>query len=112
MEEAVISYPFGPVDSQSVDSAADLTIEVLNQKTIVSVSEMAQNTTLNLSINPDLNAGAELIVTAKSDATARTITFGNGITGVPVVGVIGKTKVITLVYDGVTFIHTSTNQID
>jgi hypothetical protein len=112
MDEQIISYPFGAVDSQSVPYAATVEVAVRNQKTMVNIGEMSGNMTVNLDNGKELRAGAELIVKTKSDATARTVTLGTGIAGTSVAGTINKTKVLTFVYDGVSFLHTGTNQID
>lgn len=112
MEEQIISYPFGAVDSQSVAYAATVEVPVRNQKTIVDISEMSGDMTVNLDNGEELRPGAELIINTKSDATARTVTLGTGIAGTSVAGTIDKTKVFTFVYDGENFLHTGTNQID
>lgn len=44
--------------------------------------------------------GTKIILKASSDGTARDVTFGTGITAPVLEGVINKTKVQELVYDG------------
>lgn len=111
-QETNLRYPFAAADVQTVADAATVEVEVTNSMTIVNLDEMAQNVTLNLDILEDLPAGAQLFVKAKSDATARSLTPGTGMTGTAISGTISKTKYISFVYDGSTFNHTGTQQID
>jgi uncharacterized protein (AIM24 family) len=51
--------------------------------------------------------GDEVVVKVSSNNTARDLTFGTGITGPVLAGVINKTKVQSFVYDGSAFIATA-----
>lgn len=109
-----IKWPFGPAEIQSpAVHAAAPTITITNGKTFLTLPTMTSAVALNLNIDADLEAGAELILRAKSDATARDITPGVGMTGPVLSGVIGKTKVVRYVYDGSTFVASNVGvQID
>ena len=103
-----IKWPFGPADIQAPAAhAAAPAITITNGKTFLTLPTMTGAVTLNLTIDADLEAGAELIVQAKSDGTARDITPGTGMTGPVVAGVISKTKVTRYVYNGTSFVNTS-----
>jgi hypothetical protein len=110
--DATLMWPFGEADVQNIADAATMAVTINNRFTIVNIDEMAQAGTLDLTINGDLPAGAILLVKAKSDGTARTLTFGTGMTGTSVAGVISKTKYITCMYDGSKFIHVTSQQVD
>src|SRR5690606_36635832 len=96
--------PFGAADVQSVSAAATVELKVSNNKTIVDMGEMSAAMTLDLDIDAELQAGAELHIKAKSDGTARDITFGAGFDAPVLAGVINKTKVQSFVYDGTAFL--------
>lgn len=107
-----LMWPFGEADVQSLADAATMEANITNRFTILNIDEMAANGTLNLDINEGLPAGSILLVKAKSDGTARNLTPGTGMTGTAISGTISKTKYIQFVYDGSTFIHVSTQQVD
>lgn len=105
-------YPFGPATVASVTPAAVMSLEVENSETVADLGTLAAAGTLNLEIDAELKAGARLTVKVKSDGTARDLTLGTGFTGTTVAGTISKTKVASFVYDGTTFIHVGTQQVD
>lgn len=106
-----IKYPFGPADVQAPEYAGTLALTITNQKTIVDV-DLTGACTVNLTIDDEVIAGAELLIVASSDGTARTLTPGTGFTGVAVAGVISKTKSMKFEYNGSTFVYVSSIQID
>lgn len=109
---AELIFPFGKADSQSVTPAAGVAAATIaNNLTIVDLGTLAANTTLNLTLDKDLNAGAVLIVKAASDGTARSLTFGTGCTAAAVSGTINKTKTKMLMFNGTTFLGLN-EQID
>ena len=109
----VISYPAGNADVQTPAYATPLAITVTNLMTIIAPAALTGALTINLTIDQGIKAGARLIVTALSDATARTVTFGTGFKSPTLAGVISKTKSIEFVYDGTTYNATSAGvQID
>lgn len=112
MDDKIVSYPFGPMAIFAILFAAVMSADIGNQKTFIDVGEMSADATLDLVIDPCLNAGAELVVKALSDGTGRDLTLGTGFTGNVIVGTISKTNVMTFMYDGTSFLHTGTKQID
>lgn len=104
-------FPFGNASQVTLDSAATLEASVNNTLTIINVS-LATAATLNLTVDAHTKVGSVLIVKVGSDGTARNLTPGTGMTGTAVAGVINKTKCATYVYNGSTFLHTGTQQID
>jgi len=113
MTEPTISYPFGPMDVQSIDFAASIDLEIVNQKTLVEIGEMTGALTLTAAAtSKELYPGAELIIKLQSDTTARDVTLSTGFSGTTIAGVISKTKYATFVYDGTNFVHVGTQQVD
>ncbi len=105
MTPEVINFPFGVADSQSVTPAAGVAAATIaNNLTIVDLGTLGAAATLNLTLNANLNTGAILVVKALSDGTARNVTFGTGITGPVLAGVISKTKTQTFIFDGSGFV--------
>ena len=111
MDSPTISYPFGDMDTQSVDFATSIDLVIKNQKTLVEVGQMTGAMTINVT-TPELKAGAELIVKLQSDTTARAVTLGTGFTGTSIAGVISKTKYARFMFDGSNFIYMSSQQVD
>ncbi len=103
-------YPFGPADVQtSVADAATIEVSVANQMTIVPVDTMAQDTTVNLTVDSGVEAGAILVIKAGSDGTARALVQGTGFSYTTSQGgTISKVKHFMYVYNGSTFDHVST----
>jgi uncharacterized membrane protein len=109
----VISYPAGNADVQTPAYLATLPVSITNLMTIINPATLTGAMTINLTIDQGIKAGARIIVTALSDGTARTITFGTGFRSPTLAGVISKTKSIEFVYNGTTFDATSAGvQID
>lgn len=91
----------------SILYAAAMSCVVEDSRNIVSI-DMTGAGTLNLSEDSEPVVGDEIIVKVSSDGTARNLTFGTGFIAPVLAGVINKTKVQTLVYDGANFIASST----
>lgn len=104
-------FPFGPATTETLTSAATIAVSVNNTMTICTVA-LDTNTTINLTIDENTKVGSILIIKAGSDGTARSVTPGTGMTGTAISGTINKIKAISFVYDGSTFVHTGTQQID
>jgi predicted polyphosphate/ATP-dependent NAD kinase len=103
-----VKWPFGPADLKAPAAhAATVAVTITNAKTFLTLPTMTGAVTVNLTIDGDLEAGAELILRAKSDGTARDVTPGTGLEGPVVAGVINKTKVARYVYDGSKFVNTA-----
>lgn len=102
-----VKWPFGPATVIAPAAhAATVAATIDNAKTFITLPTMTGAVTLDLTVDADLEAGAELILRALSDGTARDITPGTGMTGPVVAGVISKTKVTRYVYDGSKFVNT------
>lgn len=85
--------------------AANMELNVSESRNIVTVA-MTGNGTVALSADAKPVLGDEIILKVSSNATARDLTFGSGFTAPVLAGVISKTKVQTLVYDGTNFVAT------
>ncbi len=112
MVEPTISYPFGEMDQQNIDYATDIELLVKNQKTLSEVADLTGDVNLTAKPEHDLDAGAELIVKLKADATGRTVTLSTGFSGLPISVTASKTVYLVFVFDGTSFILLSENQID
>jgi hypothetical protein len=107
----MISHPFGMADVQAPAHAVTQNITVTNQgMTIFRPAIATANVAVNVTADAALEAGAQLLVVFKTTAT-ETLTFGNGIDGILITGVAGKTKTKLFAYDGTIFIATN-EQID
>lgn len=88
---------------EPVAHAAILALSVTEKETYLKMPQMTGNVTINATIGSHITAGAIVQVEAKSDGTARSVTFGTGFTSPAMSGTISKTKVARFVYDGSTF---------
>lgn len=99
------TYKIGSAATAAVTYAAAMEINPSASRTIVTIALTGAGT-LNLGAAAKPQIGAELILKVSSDATARDLTLGTGITGPVLAGAINKTKVQAFVYDGSAFIAT------
>lgn len=110
MTEKTISYPWGEVSVFDIAYAATVELYTDNQRSIVNIGQLTGNLALSQN-SKELRAGAEMLVKVSADATNRTVSFGNGLTGKDVV-VTANTEVTLLFwYDGSTFVLVSKNEI-
>ena len=96
-------YKIGSSTVAALAFATTMELTVSESRTIVPIA-MTDDATINLASDAEPSIGDELIVVATSDSTARDLTFGTGITGPALTGVISKTKVQSFVYNGSAFI--------
>lgn len=99
-----IRFPFGKADQVAVTGAASMTTEISNTLTHITISTLAQDSTLNLTAVADLPVGARVLIRAGSDGTARALTPGTGMEGPVVAGTISKANIIECEYDGSNFV--------
>lgn len=105
LQEEIIVFPFGAATVEKPAAAATVAVSVSNTLHIVEVAgNMTADMTLNATPHPKLLVGSRLIVTAASDGTARSVTFGSGFTAAPLTGTASKRQAIEFIYTGVTFI--------
>jgi hypothetical protein len=103
---------FPVADVQSKDYAASIALTIKQMITFVTVATLTGALTLTASINAQVTKGAMLFVKLTSDGTARDTTLSTGITGTTVAGTISKSKLASFVYDGTTFVHIGTQQLN
>ncbi len=109
--QATIKWPFAAADYQLANaSTGTLTPSIKSSKTILKYTAPAGALTLNLDIDSEVKAGAELIIYVDQGATGRNVALGTGFdTEAPdLTGVANDSDVISLVYDGTAFLATST----
>lgn len=106
MENDILHWPVGPADVQTPDYAATLAVTVKNRMTILKPAILTGDSTLNLTISPELPKGSILLLKVKATANADDMTLGTGIEGAVIVGVAGKNKTQAFVYDGTEFLPT------
>lgn len=107
------SYPSGNADVKAqVPFASENNIEISNQETIIPMAQLTGASTLDLTIDQDVRAGAQLLVTAGSDGTGRTLTFGTGFTAPAEVQTASKNYAFSFKYDGSTFILVGAVQLN
>ena len=109
----VVTWPFGDASVAPLTTSGDQVVDVANNMTIVDGASVAASgdRTLNLTLASVLGAGARLVLKHKATATEK-LTLGEGIKGVEITGVAGKTIVAEFIYDGTAFLQVSKNQID
>lgn len=97
-----VQWPFGAADAQAPTYAAALTATITNRKTFLTLA-LTGALALTIVTGSDIVAGAELIIKASSDGTARDITL-TGALPATMAGVISKTRVQKFVYNGSSWI--------
>jgi hypothetical protein len=100
-----IKYPFGAADKPSALAyAATQAITITNQMTILVFAILTGDTTLDLTIDSQVEKGARLLLEVPATNNADDLTLGTGIDAPAIVGVAGKTKTQEFVYDGTKFV--------
>jgi hypothetical protein len=107
-----VRFPFGKAEVANVAAGAAIAYATKNSKTILTIGEMGAAGTLNVSVHPEQAAGDELIVKVSADGTNRALTLGTGVTGNAYTVNANKSAVLTFVFDGASFVLTSTNQLN
>jgi len=102
----VIKWPFGAAGTASLSATGAQAVTINNELTIIDgvTTQATGNRTLNLTIGGGVKAGAMIFVKSKSNAV-ETLTFGTGCTAPVSTGVAGKTKTVSLMYDGTNFVQ-------
>jgi len=96
----------------SLANAATVARTITLDNEIIVLDELGQGTTLNLTINADVEIGAKIWLKSSSGDAAYDITLGTGTDGMIIVGVIDKTNWASLIYDGSIFNLISVYQIN
>lgn len=99
-----IEVVFPTQEALAPTAAAEIAVNINRQTTVIDLGELTENATLNATIGSDVERGAIVTVKAKSDTTARSVTFGTGFTAPAIAGTISKTKVVSFIYDGSSFL--------
>lgn len=112
MQTSYIKYPFGKAEKQSIASGAAMPASINSNESILNIAQMVAAGTLNLAINSEMDAGGNLTVKVSADGTNRAFTPGTGMTG-PVVSILAnKSFALTYKYDGSTYVHVATIQLN
>jgi hypothetical protein len=101
----IIKFPFGDADVVDLTATGAQALTIENLMTIIDgqTVEGTGDRTLNLTIDPELMAGAQILVIAKTDAAEHTI-FGTGFANAPdIIGNAGATYSRVFIYDGTNF---------
>lgn len=98
-----IIWPFGPADVLTPEYAAEMNINIDNNRTIVQLPSLTGAPTLDLVPHAELKVGAEVFIEADQGATARNVTFGTNIEGDGITGVANDKESVHLVYNGAKF---------
>lgn len=99
---ANIKSPFGAVGTLTIAATGTTAATITNSITVSNLPTLTGNATLDLTLDSELKAGAELHITVKTTAT-ETFTFGTGIEAPVVTGVGGKTWSQSFFYNGTAF---------
>ena len=100
-----LKWPYGAATNSTVTADSVVTVTISNNLTLLNFGTLSKAMTLTLTPDAELEAGAMLVIKAKSDGTARNITL-SGATPTAWSGTISKTKVQTFIYNGSAFIAT------
>lgn len=109
----IVKAPFGAASNITIAATGITAVIIENQITANAVlPTLTGNATLDLTLSPNLKAGATLYLKIKTTGT-ETFTFGTGIDAPVVTGVAGKTWTQGFWYDGTVFLPIGTKtQID
>jgi hypothetical protein len=105
-------FPFGAADAQSKAYAATIAATITDAKTFLTLGQLTGAATLNLTVDPQLEAGAELLIKTSVDGTNRVLTPGTGMTGTAQTLTANKSQLLVYVYDGTAFLHAGTTQLN
>lgn len=107
-QNPIAKWPFGAATVVKMPTEGIVHIDIYNTLTIIDGAGAAAtgDRTLDLSISPDIEPGARLVVKTKTTAV-ETFTPGRGMAGTVTTGIAGKTKVTEYVFDGNKFIQTA-----
>ena len=96
-------YDRGYAVVTTVASAAAIEVNPTENLEVYKIA-LGEDATLNIGATAKPVPGDEILVEVSSDATARDLTFGTGITGPVLAGVINKTKTQRFVYTGTGYV--------
>ena len=95
-----ILWPEGIITRLALVYAAVITtVAIWNRKTVIDMPVLTGDATLNLTIDAELEDGAELIINVDQDATGRDVILGTGIEGDDLTGVANDKDTILLQYN-------------
>lgn len=107
-----VRYPFGKAEIQTVAAAAAIAATINNSMSLLTIGQMTAAGTLNLTVNPETEVGATLMVKVSADGTNRALTPGTGMTGAAVTITASKSFALTYRYDGSNYVHVATQQLN
>jgi hypothetical protein len=97
------TFPAPEYKASTLADATTMALTITSNHEYVAIDTMAQNGTLNLTIDSNVVAGATLKLKVTSDTTARTLTLGTGTDTSVVYGIASQSKYLLLEYDGSTY---------
>jgi hypothetical protein len=103
--EPILKFPFGAASTATLTATGAQAITIANNLTIIDgvTTHGTGNRTLNLTIDSEIKAGAEILLLTKTNGTETTV-GGTGIAkSALLTGVAGKTFAQVLVYNGTSF---------
>lgn len=104
MIEAIIQWPFGEADKKVLPYAASQPVTITNRLTILQFAILTGDTTLDLTISPEVKNGAILLLEVPATNSADDLTLGTGIDAPVIVGVATKTKTQGFILNGSRFV--------
>lgn len=99
-----ISWPMGKADVVTLPYAATQAVEITNRFTILVFAILTGDTTLNLTIDSEVEEGSMLLIQVPATNNADDLTLGTGIDGPAIVGVATKTKTQLFIHNGTLFV--------
>jgi hypothetical protein len=107
-----VLFPFAQVTTYTANNDT-LTLPVTQFYTFYTTTDtLIASTYFYLTINSQVTAGAQLFILVPAGHLGQSFIPKTGFTGITVAGVSHKKKELQFVYDGTTFVHIGTMQID
>ena len=95
-------FPFGLPNTQAVTGTGAQALTVFDHLTILELSSLTGNVTLNLTFDQNFAKGARMIIHTTQSATGRDVALGTGFaaSAADLTGVSNDTDIIELYYNG------------
>lgn len=108
----MIKWPHGIATKVAKAFAAAITLIIDNTLTYVTIDQLTAAITINVTPLAEQAVGDKLHIVTSADGTNRLITWGTGFTGVAYTNTASKSFIHDFIYDGATFVHQGSTQLN
>jgi hypothetical protein len=107
MADGNVRFPFGPADVQAFTGTGAKAVTVDDLLTVVNLTAMTGEVTVNLTFETGLPIGARMLIHAVQGATGRDVVLGTGFaaSAADLTGVANDEDIIELYYNGTSMIN-------